>query len=630
MKKSNPIKGFFTNWTKKKAIISAVSVLTAAGVGLGSWALWPALGLSKSEEKVEQTQAKTQEMTTYENVIVRAVSNEKDLSVSFVNSNGETPTEKFSIKLARVGNSDEVNIDELNQKSAQEMFDMNAYVEAAEKDQEVETKDEEADSKSADKKSFIEKITSLAKVEAAEKKESTEDQEIEANELVEDQVGEEQIEDSKQVSAEVYNSGIEEYQKKLDGIEGTVYTDEDGDGTIHEEGIEPGIYQVWYVPVDGYFPDQTVTNVEIKDKVEFVVDTNIEEKVVKYNAAQDVEPAQVTVTESAVTDTVAELESKAEQIVVEVVRQAAAVDPYANCPTITAEDGSTTVDKSSVAPETQLVDNAGNVLFKDEACTSNATAADYTEGAQYYYKAQETQTVYTGWQTFDGVTYYYDANHNKVTGEQTIGGVIYNFNADGSLVKALGAGIDVSKFQGNIDWNRVKAAGINYAIIRCGGRYSSSRGLFEDPKFAQNIAGANAAGLQVGLYFYSTATNTNEAVEEASLAVSLAKKGKVSLPIFIDMEDPVIPKGQATAIADAFCRTVRSAGYSTGVYASMSWWKSYLDYGTLSQYKIWIARYNSTLSGGRYTWNGRCDYWQYSESGHIDGISGTVDLDHAY
>lgn len=596
MKKLNPIKAFFTNWTKKKAIISAVSVLTAAGVGLGSWALWPALGLSKSEEKVKQTQAKTQEMTTYENVIVRAVSNEKDLSVSFVNSNGETPTEKFSIKLARVGNSDEVNIDELNQKSAQEMFDMNAYVEAAEEN----------------KKSDESEVKQQSEVE----------QQAKVKQQAEDI--------SKQVPLDVYKSGVDEYQKKLDKLEGTVYTDEDGDGTIHEDGIEPGIYQVWYVPVDGYFPDQTVTNVEIKDKVEFVVDANIEEKVVKYNAAQDVQPAHVTATEAAVTDTVAELESKAEQIVVEVVRRAAAVDPYANCPTITAADGTTTVDTSSVAQETQLVDNAGNVLFNDEACTSNATAADYAPSATYYYKAQETQTVYTGWQTFDGVTYYYDANHNKVTGEQTIGGVIYNFNADGSLVKALGAGIDVSKFQGNIDWNRVKAAGINYAIIRCGGRYSSSRGLFEDPKFAQNIAGANAAGLQVGLYFYSTATNTNEAVEEASLAVALAKKGKVSLPIFIDMEDPVIPKGQATAIADAFCRTVRSAGYSTGVYASMSWWKSYLDYGTLSQYKIWIARYNSTLSGGRYTWNGRCDYWQYSESGHIDGISGTVDLNHAY
>jgi GH25 family lysozyme M1 (1,4-beta-N-acetylmuramidase) len=198
------------------------------------------------------------------------------------------------------------------------------------------------------------------------------------------------------------------------------------------------------------------------------------------------------------------------------------------------------------------------------------------------------------------------------------------------LVRALGAGIDVSKFHGNIDWNRVKASGINYAIIRCGGRYSDSRGLFEDPKYAANVAGASAAGLRVGIYFYSTATNTAEAVEEASLAVALARKGNVSLPVFIDMEDSMIPKGQATAISQAFCQTVNSAGYTSGVYANINWWTNYLDYGVLSPYKIWIARYNSSLSGGRYTWNGRCDYWQYSETGHVDGISGTVDLDYAY
>ena len=176
----------------------------------------------------------------------------------------------------------------------------------------------------------------------------------------------------------------------------------------------------------------------------------------------------------------------------------------------------------------------------------------------------------------------------------------------------------------------MKASGINYAIIRCGGRYSGSRGLFEDPKYAANVAGASAAGLRVGIYFYSTATNTAEAVEEASLAVALARKGNVSLPVFIDMEDSMIPKGQATAIAQAFCQTVNSAGYISGVYANINWWTSYLDYGVLSPYKIWIARYNSSLSGGRYTWNGRCDYWQYSETGHVDGISGTVDLDYAY
>ncbi|MBQ2089271.1 MAG: hypothetical protein II472_03495 [Lachnospiraceae bacterium] len=603
MNKNGLIARFFTKWTRKKALISTMSVLVVSGLSLGLWAIWPMIGSLKNKTETQVVQPDTashEEMTYYEDVVVRAVSNEKDLSVSFVDSNGETPNEKLSVKLVSVGKSDEVDIDKLNQYTADDMFNMDEY--ASKQDGTVVAA--EADDGS---------------------KETTDDKSGNPTEVIT-----EKADNRKAVASDVYKSGIDEYKKLLDAVDGTVYTDEDGDGSIHEEDIEPGIYQVWYVPSEGYFPEQTIVNVEINDKVEFKVDTQIEKKVEKYNAAQDVQPAHVTVTENEVTDTVGEVASSAETVVNVSVNQSAASNPYANCPTTTDESGAVIVDKSGVAPETQLTDDAGNLLYVDEACTTPATAANYVEGATYYYKVETQQVVYTGWQTINGETYYYDANHNMVTGQQTIGGVIYNFNADGTLVRALGAGIDVSKFQGNIDWNRVKASGINYAIIRCGGRYSGSRGLFEDPKYAANVAGASAAGLRVGIYFYSTATNTTEAVEEASLAVALARKGNVSLPVFIDMEDSMIPKGQATAISQAFCQTVNSAGYTSGVYANINWWTSYLDYGVLSPYKIWIARYNSSLSGGRYTWNGRCDYWQYSETGHVDGISGTVDLDYAY
>lgn len=613
----NNIVKFFTNWTKKKAIISTVSVLTVVGLGLGTWAVWPLLGLSKtkSSEQVEKPEAaKEQELTYYQDVVVRAVSNEKDLSVSFVDGAGEIPSEKLSVKLVRVGKADDVDMEELNQSTASDMFNMDEY--AANKQDASDKQSDNKENEQADK----------ADVSGNDNKQKEEVGENQQDTLAKDN----QQDNLKSVSAEVYKSGIDEYTKKLEAVEGEIYTDEDGDGTIHEENIEPGIYQVWYVPSEGYFPEQTITNVEINDKVEFKIDTQIEKKVEKYNAAQDVQPAHVTVTENEVADTVTDLASSEETVVNVSVNQSAASNPYANCPTTTDESGAVIVDKSGVAPETQLTDDAGNLLYVDEACTTPATAANYVEGATYYYKVETQQVIYTGWQTINGETYYYDANHNMVTGQQTIGGVIYNFNADGTLVRALGAGIDVSKFQGNIDWNRVKASGINYAIIRCGGRYSGSRGLFEDPKYAANVAGASAAGLRVGIYFYSIATNTTEAVEEASLAVALARKGNVSLPVFIDMEDRMIPKGQATAISQAFCQTVNSAGYTSGVYANINWWTSYLDYGVLSPYKIWIARYNSSLSGGRYTWNGRCDYWQYSETGHVDGISGTVDLDYAY
>ena len=370
----NNIVKFFTNWTKKKAIISTVSVLTVAGLGLGTWAAWPLLGLSKtkSSEQVEKPEAaKEQELTYYQDVVVRAVSNEKDLSVSFVDGAGEIPNEKLSVKLVRVGKADDVDMEELNQSTASDMFNMDEY--AANK--------QDATDKPADKADVSENDGKTDNVENENQQENN------------------QPENVKAVDAQVYKSGIDEYTKKLEAVEGEIYTDEDGDGTIHEENIEPGIYQVWYVPSDGYFPEQTITNVEINDKVEFKVDTQIEEKVEKYNAAQDVQPAHVTVTENEVTDTVTDLASSAETVVNVSVNQSAASNPYANCPTTTDASGAVIVDKSAVAPETQLTDDAGNLLYVDEACTTPATAANYVEGATYYYKVETQQVVYTGWQT---------------------------------------------------------------------------------------------------------------------------------------------------------------------------------------------------------------------------------------
>ncbi|MBQ4300690.1 MAG: hypothetical protein II765_04050, partial [Lachnospiraceae bacterium] len=423
MNKNGLIARFFTKWTRKKALISTMSVLVVSGLSLGLWAIWPMIGSLKNKTETQVVQPDTashEEMTYYEDVVVRAVSNEKDLSVSFVDSNGETPNEKLSVKLVSVGKSDEVDIDKLNQSTADDMFNMDEY--ASKQDGTVVAA--EADDGS---------------------KETTDDKSGNPTEVIT-----EKADNRKAVASDVYKSGIDEYKKLLDAVDGTVYTDEDGDGSIHEEDIEPGIYQVWYVPSEGYFPEQTIVNVEINDKVEFKVDTQIEKKVEKYNAAQDVQPAHVTVTENEVTDTVGEVASSAETVVNVSVNQSAASNPYANCPTTTDASGAVIVDKSAVAPETQLTDDAGNLLYVDEACTTPATAADYVEGATYYYKVETQQVIYTGWQTINGETYYYDANHNMVTGQQTIGGVIYNFNADGTLVRALGAGIDVSKFQGNI------------------------------------------------------------------------------------------------------------------------------------------------------------------------------------
>ena len=274
-----------------------------------------------------------------------------------------------------------------------------------------------------------------------------------------------------------------------------------------------------------------------------------------------------------------------------------------------------------------LKDKSGNVLYTDANATKQATLKDYASTDAFY-----TSPQYTGWRTDGGKVYYYDANHNKITGNQVIGGVMYTFGGDGALSQSSGnRGIDVSKYQGNIDWGAVAASGINFAIIRVGYRGSASGALVQDPYFKKNISGATKAGIKVGLYFFTQAVNEAEAVEEASMAMSLASGYKVTYPIFIDTESASngrangLSKSARTAVVKAFCQTVRNGGYKAGVYASKSWYANQLNASALNGYCIWVAQYNSSC-----TYSGKYDMWQYSSKGSVSGIKGNVDMNISY
>ena len=274
-----------------------------------------------------------------------------------------------------------------------------------------------------------------------------------------------------------------------------------------------------------------------------------------------------------------------------------------------------------------LKDKSGNVLYTDANATKQATLKDYASTDTFY-----TSPQYTGWRTDGGKVYYYDANHNKITGNQVIGGVMYTFGGDGALSQSSGnRGIDVSKYQGNIDWGAVAASGINFAIIRVGYRGSASGALVQDPYFKKNISGATKAGIKVGLYFFTQAVNEAEAVEEASMAMSLASGYKVTYPIFIDTESASsgrangLSKSARTAVVKAFCQTVRNGGYKAGVYASKSWYANQLNASALNGYCIWVAQYNSSC-----TYSGKYDMWQYSSKGSVSGIKGNVDMNISY
>ncbi len=259
-----------------------------------------------------------------------------------------------------------------------------------------------------------------------------------------------------------------------------------------------------------------------------------------------------------------------------------------------------------------------------------ATAADYEKADAKFYIYTDVYK-YQGWQTIDGKTYYYTADNKKVTGEQVIMGAKYVFDSDGVLTSTTGImGIDVSKWNGTIDWNQVKASGVNYVIIRCGYRGSSAGALIEDPKYKANIEGATKAGLKVGVYFFSQAIDEVEAVQEASMVLSLVKNYKISYPIFLDVEASGgradnISKETRTAVCKAFCQTIQNSGYTAGVYANKTWLTSKIDTSQLGSYKIWLAQYAAAP-----TYTGRYEIWQYKDSGSVPGISGHVDLNLSY
>ena len=204
-------------------------------------------------------------------------------------------------------------------------------------------------------------------------------------------------------------------------------------------------------------------------------------------------------------------------------------------------------------------------------------------------------------------------------------------------------GIDVSNHNGDIDWKRVKASGIDYAIIRLG--YTGySRERFStryDTAFEYNISGARAAGLPVGVYWYSQAVNTSEARQEAQKLLAKLRSYSIDLPVFYDYEfagvgdrgrldyawsSGAVNKATLTANAEAFCNEIQSAGYDAGVYASKSFLENQIDGASLGRkYNIWLAHYNN-----RTPYVGNYYMWQYSSKGRVGGVGGNTDCNFTY
>lgn len=186
-------------------------------------------------------------------------------------------------------------------------------------------------------------------------------------------------------------------------------------------------------------------------------------------------------------------------------------------------------------------------------------------------------------------------------------------------------GIDVSKWQGNIDFAKVKAAGVQFAMLRAGyGKVDSQK----DPKFEQNYKDAKAVGLPIGAYHYSYAKSIEGAKQEARACLSWLKGKQFEYPIAFDIEDKSqaeLGKATLTAIIKAFCEELEKAGYYVCIYASKYWLDKKLDMEALKAYDVWVAQW-----ADKCTYNGAYGIWQNSDNGKVNGINGRVDTDIAY
>lgn len=221
----------------------------------------------------------------------------------------------------------------------------------------------------------------------------------------------------------------------------------------------------------------------------------------------------------------------------------------------------------------------------------------------------------------EGPKPYYDADH-------------FSMGEDGWLryedeTYTSQSGIDVSDFQKDIDWSRVRAAGVSFAMIRAGYRGYETGRLNEDAYFRQNLDGALAAGVEPGVYFFSQAVTAEEAREEATFVLDRLRGYDSAIPVVFDMEHiegaqriESLSREEKTAIAETFCETVQAAGRQPIIYGNPDWLEQDMDMNSLQAFPLWLAHYTDQAS-----YPGPHIMWQYSDSGQVDGISTMVDLD---
>ena len=213
-------------------------------------------------------------------------------------------------------------------------------------------------------------------------------------------------------------------------------------------------------------------------------------------------------------------------------------------------------------------------------------------------------------------------NENIIASE---GFLEYKVDGETKSVK----GIDVSKFQGDIDWQKVADSCVKYAMIRLGLRGYETGKLVTDENFKANVEGATAAGIDVGVYFFTQAINPAEAREEAEYVLNEIAPYNITYPVAIDVEDLYNDKARSynqskesrTECAIAFMDAIKDAGYNPAIYGNLNTFTKLVEVNKLGEYDKWFALYDTQIY-----FPYEITVWQYSDKGRIDGIEGDVDL----
>ena len=238
-----------------------------------------------------------------------------------------------------------------------------------------------------------------------------------------------------------------------------------------------------------------------------------------------------------------------------------------------------------------------------------------------------------GWRQENGDLYYIGDDGRPLTGLQRIDGRLYYFAPDGRKASALG--VDVSFYNEDVNWREVREQGIDFVIVRLGGRGWSTGLLYGDIRTAQYLHNAHEAGLRVGAYFYSTAGSESEAAEEARAALRVLEGQTLELPVFIDVEESgeypdgrsdVLTRDERTRVIEAFCRVVEAGGYEAGVYSGHYFYNTSMHVKAFGNRMIWIANYTASEMDRVPDFEHGYEIWQFTDSGQVKGITGYSDL----